>query len=71
MEYPIDSTHIEKVDFDEDKKELTVYFKDKSIYYYFPFYQNQLNDFLKAESKGKYFNQYIKKNKAIRYRKLN
>lgn len=70
MELPVDSTHIIKVNFDEDRKQLTVYFKDGSIYYYFPFYQNQFNDFLKAQSKGKHFNQIIKKNKAIRHRRL-
>lgn len=56
----IDSSYIELIEYNKQKKILTVYFKSKEVYDYYNISINELNNFLYAESKGRYFNNNIK-----------
>ena len=57
------------VEYDQVNLNLTVYFKSGAIYDYYPFYENQYADFLKADSKGSWFTKNVKNNKSIRFKK--
>ena len=70
MIYKVNSSNISMVDYNLDNLTLTVYFKDGSVYNYSPVYQSQVLDFDAAESKGKWFNQNIRKNKTISTKKV-
>ena len=70
MEYIINSSHIIKIDYDQANLNVTVYFNGGSVYNYYPFYENQVKYFLESDSKGKWWNKNIKKNRSIRYKKI-
>lgn len=60
----VDSSQIESIGHDAPSKTLAVVFRKKSgpgsLYYYDGVPENVYNDFLKAESKGKFFGAHIK-----------
>lgn len=70
MIFKVNSSHISMVDYDIDNLTLTVYFKDGSVYNYYPIYENQVLDFDAATSKGTWFNENIRKNKSIGSKKI-
>ena len=67
--YNINSTHIKYVVYHRNELHLDVYFNDGTVYEYYPFYENQLKNFLNSDSKGKWFLENVKKNKSIRFKK--
>ncbi len=70
MIYKVESSNISYVDYDPDNLTLTVYFKSGDVYNYYPIYESQILDFDQAESKGKWFNQNIRKNKSLGFKKI-
>ena len=62
---PVESTHIESVGYDSDKKILTVKFKSESTYDYYPITEMLYEEFMASESKGKYFREFIRENEHI------
>ena len=70
MMYQINSSNISMIDYDEDNLTLAVYFKDGSVYNYYPIYEKQVIDFSTATSKGRWFNEHIKKNKSLGSKKI-
>ena len=65
MIYKIESSNISMIDYDVNNLTLTVYFKDGSVYNYYPIYEKQVMDFSESSSKGKWFNEHIRKNKSL------
>jgi len=70
MEYKIESTHINLIIYYVNTLTLRVNFTTGSVYDYYPFYENQLQEFIASKSKGTWFNVNIKKNKSIRFKKI-
>lgn len=70
MIFKVNSSHISMVDYDADNLTLTVYFKDGSVYNYYPIYESQMLDFNAAASKGRWFNQNIRGNKSLGSKKI-
>ncbi len=70
MVYPIKSSNISMVDYDIDNLKLTVYFKNGSVYEYYPVYEKYVLDFVKAPSQGRWFNENIRKNKSLGFKKI-
>jgi hypothetical protein len=71
MHYDINSTHIKSVFYDQQNLKLKVNFSNGSVYEYYPFYENQLKSLNESQSKGLWFNENVKKNKSIRFKKIN
>lgn len=58
---PVESSNIKAIGFDKSRNVLRVAFnKNGTIWEYSPFTQGQYEDFLNAESKGKWFNEHIR-----------
>ena len=70
MIYKIESSNISMIDYDVNNLTLTVYFKDGSVYDYYPIYEKQVMDFSESKSKGKWFNENIRKNKSVGSKKV-
>ena len=60
VKHPVDSTNLEWVAYDEDKKELYIQFRSSGLYVYYNVPKNIFVDLLKAGSKGRYHNLKIK-----------
>ncbi len=58
---PVDSSHIMAVGYDPDQARLEIEFKDGSAYEYYDVSQYIYDEFLLAESKGKYAHKNIYK----------
>lgn len=58
---PVDSSNILAIGYDPDSATLTIAFKDGSEYEYYDVPQHEFDNFLAADSKGKYGNQNIYK----------
>ena len=54
------STNIARVGYDAQSKTLAVEFRNGSIYHYHGIDQDKHDEFMRAESKGKYLHQHIK-----------
>ena len=65
---PVNSSDIADVGYDDTTMTLEVGFHSGSIYQYFDVPQTVYGEFMSADSKGKFFNMYIKNN--YRYTKL-
>lgn len=70
MIFKVNSSNLSMIDYDVDNLTLTVYFKDGSVYNYYPIYESQMLDFNNSESKGKWFNQNIRGNKTLGTKKI-
>lgn len=57
----VESSIIDKVGYDELKKVLRVWLNSGRVYDYFNVPKSKYQSFLKAESKGSYYNHIIKK----------
>lgn len=57
----VKSSVINKIGYDEKTNTLYIEFKNNHIYMFLNVSNKEQNDFLSAESKGKYFNKKIKK----------
>ena len=55
------SSDIDRIGYNYKNKDLLVCFKSGTKWVYHNFPSNLYNDFLNAESKGKFFHRYIKK----------
>ena len=58
----VESSQIRSVGFDAEKNEMEIEFKPGSIYKYDNVTQELFDEFMRAESKGKFFGQAIKSN---------
>ena len=58
---PVDSSNILEIGYDPDSATLIIAFKDGSEYEYYDVPQHEFDNFLHAESKGKYGHQNIYK----------
>jgi hypothetical protein len=56
----VDSTLIHSIGYDEAKRTLEVTFQDGDTYRYYEVEPDVVEEFLDAESKGAYFNDYIR-----------
>jgi hypothetical protein len=65
----IDSSNLFQSVYYEDKQFLYLFFKKGNVYSYQPISKELYEGFEKAESQGKYLNQFIKNNTSIAYRK--
>lgn len=70
MEHKIDSSNISQISYNKDTSILTVFFKNNTVYEYHPVFKQQIDDFLISESKGKWLNENIKKNKTVSVKKI-
>ncbi len=71
--HPVESSNIEAIGYDEEEEMLYVAFTAKrttprTLYQYFNVSPDEFSNFLAADSKGKYFHQYIREAKF--YNKL-
>lgn len=66
----VDSSQLEAISYDHEKKILQVEFKGGAIYEYENVSSEIHDGLIKAESVGKFFNQNIKKNTDIKYKKI-
>jgi hypothetical protein len=66
----VDSSQLEAVAYDAENKVLQVEFKGGSIYEYENVESSIHEELMKAESIGRFFNQNIKKNIDIKYKKI-
>ena len=64
------STVIKRLYFDNDRNDLSVYFRSGSVYVYTPVSNEFFNKLSNAESKGKFFNKNIRDNEALTCLKL-
>jgi hypothetical protein len=64
------SSVIKSLDYNNDRKDLTVSFKSGKLYVYTPVSQQFFNKLQNAESKGKFFNKNIRSNEALTCLKL-
>jgi len=64
------STVIKKMNFDNIRKDLSVHFRNGSVYIYTPVSEEFYNKLKDSESKGKFFNKNIKDNEALTCLKL-
>ncbi len=71
MIYKINSSNISMIDYDIDNLSLSVYFKDGSAYKYYPIHENMVIEFDQSASKGRWFNENIRKNKSLGFKKIN
>ena len=69
MEIQVNSSHIDKINYEMNNPILTVYFKGGSVYNYYPVYESQVLELLESNSKGDWFNKNIKNNPSIRFKK--
>lgn len=60
MKHIVDSTNLDWVAYDKDKKELYVQFKNGGYYVYYDVPEDIFTDLLKAGSKGRYHAMKIK-----------
>lgn len=65
---PVDSSNIAEIGYDPDSATLEVLFNNESLYQYFDVPETVYEEFLAADSKGKYFNANIRN--SYRYDKL-
>ena len=56
----VESANIEKIGYDDQKRQLHIIFLKKTHYVYFDVPNNTWEEFLASESKGKYFHKMIK-----------
>jgi len=56
----VDSSNVESIGYDPDTRELHVHFKESRNYVYFEVEEWKFNEFLQADSKGRYLNEMIK-----------
>lgn len=66
----VDSSQLEAVAYDAENKVLQVEFKGGSVYEYENVEPSIHEGLMKAESIGRFFNQNIKKNIDIKYKKI-
>ncbi len=57
---PVESSQIKTVGYDPESGEMDIQFKPGSVYRYRNVEQKLFDDFMAAESKGKFFGQFIK-----------
>jgi hypothetical protein len=61
MEYiSVESSNIEKIGYDDQKRQLHIIFLKKSHYVYFDVPNNTWEEFLASDSKGRFFARFIK-----------
>jgi len=60
----LNSTSLQAARYQQERSVLELKFCDGAIYHYAPVPQPTFEEFLRAESKGRYFNLYIRKNFA-------
>lgn len=58
---PVESSNLQAVGYDDNQHILQVEFKNSTVYQYFNVERYIFDGLLSAESKGKYFDQNIKK----------
>lgn len=56
----IESSNIESIGYDPERKILAIEFKSSAIFHYQPFTLEQATDFYAAKSKGSYYSKHIK-----------
>jgi hypothetical protein len=56
----VESTLIHSIGYDEDKRILEIRFHETGSYRYYDVEPEVVEEFLEAESKGRYFNDYIR-----------
>lgn len=59
---PVDSTDLEEIGYDADTNTLVIEFKRGNVYKYNDVPQAVYDGLMSADSVGKYFNQFIKRN---------
>ena len=64
----VDSTLIHSIDYDEEQRLLVIRFQDDGAYQYYDVDPAVVEELLDAESKGRYFNDFIRD--AYQYRKM-
>lgn len=62
---PVESSNINMVRYNHKTKGLEIWFHNGSIYGYTPVTNEGYQDFINAESLGKYFNNHIRNNENI------
>jgi len=66
----VESSNIDAIGYEPAKKELRIRFKSGQTYKYTPVTQKGYEDFLSADSKGKYFHKNIKDNATLSFEKV-
>ena len=66
----IGSSNLNSVTYNHSQRTLIVEFKGGAEYSYSPFYESSFDQLLKAPSKGKWFNENIRKNKSYVVKKI-
>ena len=64
------SSNIAEAGYDVDTQTLEIKFHNGGIYRYWPIMKHQFRLFMKAESKGIYFNQNFRKNDSVNFSKV-
>ena len=64
------SSRIASIGYDYDSLTLEIEFQKGGIYQYWPISPSGWDSFLRSKSKGTFFEQHIKNNKGINYKKL-
>lgn len=64
------SSNIVEIGYDPENMTLEVKFHNNTIYQYWPITQLGWELLMKAESKGKYFNEKFRKNPKINYKRV-
>jgi hypothetical protein len=64
----VDSTLIHSIDYDEERRVLVIQFQDDGAYQYFDVGPEVVEELLDAESKGRYFNDFIRD--TYQYRRM-
>lgn len=67
---PIASKNIKSAAYDQPNLTAEIEFNNGSIYQYYPFYENQWDEFIKSTSKGSWFNKKVRPNKSIACKKI-
>lgn len=67
---PVDSSNIEAIGYNSIDEILFVKFNSGGLYSYYRITPELFNNFLNAESKGKFFHLWIKNNKQYIYTKI-
>lgn len=66
----VDSKNIKSAAYDQENLTAEIEFQNGGIYQYYPFYENQWEEFSEAESKGAWFNKNVKPRKSIACKKI-
>lgn len=69
VKHPVESTNLEWVAYDKDEKQLFIQFRSGGLYRYFDVPEDIYEKLLKAGSKGRFHNVFIKYN--YKYEKMN